>query len=398
MTNTTKLTEAIRDSGIRSVNFFNGRLLTGEDLRSEQQAGRNARTLLGRAIGPGVAEGLFAESKGTAEQLLIHITAGVAINRLGQALTLASEKDIALVEPPDNSVTGTAGFRVCGDASTGFYVAGSEFYVLTIAPAEYSEGRALVSGLASATAACNTKLIVETAQFRLLPLELNLTSDAAHSQNLAAYSMFGATSLAKSFGDPFNMLLKPPPVPQGITDCDVPLALIQIVDGKLTFVDAWAVRRACAAPGSAGRWEALFDAGAERRVDAMLYQFQAQLEAIPTSEQASMKATDRFHFLPPVGLVPLAFSQFFDGLKVTGPLPIAPASVGPLVQAALHALPMNLDNDEAIWRFEVRGGANGARTYDIFVSGYAIDLLPRYNQSRLNAALFAVANDAQPIV
>jgi hypothetical protein len=394
MTDTARLTEAIRDSGIRSVNFFNGRLLTGEDLRGEQQAGRDARALLGRAIGPGVAEGLLADAKGSADQLTIHLTAGVAINRLGQALTLASPKDLALVEPPDTSVSGTAGFKVCGEASTGLYVAGKEFYVLTIAPAEYSEGRALVSGLAAATAACNTKLIVETAQFRLLPLELDLAGgSAAQLRNLAAYAMLGAQAWAKTFADPFAMPLAPPPTPQGLTDCDVPLALIQIVNGKLMFVDAWAVRRACAPPGSASRWEQLFDAGAERRAAALLYQFQAQLDGILPSEQAALKAADRFRYLPPVGLVPLGFSQFFSGLKVADPLPIRPASVGPLVEVALHALPIDLTSDETIWRFEVRGGIGAAPTYIVFASGHAIDLLARYNQSRLNAALFAAADE-----
>jgi hypothetical protein len=330
--------------------------------------------------------------------LAIHVTAGVAINRLGQALTLAIEKTIALVEPPDTSVSGAAGFKVCGESSSGVYVAGNEFYVLTIAPAEYTEGRALVSGLATATAACNTKLIVETAQFRLLPIELTLSGDLAHMRNEAAYTMFGAASLAGTFADPFGQSLASPPAAQGITDCDVPLALIQIVNGQLVFVDAWAVRRACAAPGSASRWEALFGDGAERRAEAMLYQFQAQLEDIQPGDRAGLKATDRFRFLPPVGLVPLDFGHFFDDLQVAGPLPIAPASVGPLVQAALRALPIDLEGDEAIWRFQVRGGSEGARTCDIFVSGYAIDLLARYNQSRLNAALFAEEGDALPIV
>ena len=134
MPDTARLAEAIRDSGIRSVNFFNGRLLTGEDLRAEQQASRAARMLLGRAIGPGVAEGLLAEAQDNSGQLTIHISAGVAINRLGQALTLAGEKTIALVEPPDTSASGAAGFKVCGESSSGVYVAGNEFYVLTIAP------------------------------------------------------------------------------------------------------------------------------------------------------------------------------------------------------------------------------------------------------------------------
>jgi hypothetical protein len=375
MTNTAKLAEAIRDSGVRSVNFFNGRLLTGDDLRSEQQAGRDARMLLGRAIGPGVAEGLLAEAQGTTGQLMIHVTAGVAINRLGQALMLASDKDLTLVEPPDTSVSGTTGFKVCGEASTGVFVASNGFYVLTIAPAEYSEGRALVSGLATATAACNTKLIVETAQFRLLPLVLTLTSDSAHTRNMAAYAMFGVDALGNAFIDPFAnpfaMSAKPPPAPPAITDCDVPLALIQIVAGKLVFVDAWAVRRACAAPGSASRWEALFDDSAARRATAMLYQFQAQLGSEPTS----IKATERFRFLPPVGLVPRTFSGFFDDLKVAGPVLLAPASVGPLVQAALRALPIKLDGNEMIWRFEVGNNADDIRNYDVFASRHVIDLL-----------------------
>ena len=37
----------------RSVNFFNGRLLTGEDLTAEQQANRVAHSLLGQAAGAG---------------------------------------------------------------------------------------------------------------------------------------------------------------------------------------------------------------------------------------------------------------------------------------------------------------------------------------------------------
>ena len=44
--------------GIRSVNFFNGRLLTGEDLSREQDANELARLRLGRAVGSGVAYGL----------------------------------------------------------------------------------------------------------------------------------------------------------------------------------------------------------------------------------------------------------------------------------------------------------------------------------------------------
>jgi hypothetical protein len=44
--------------GVRFVNFFNGRLLTAEDLRREQDANVVLRDRLGTAVGDGVVRGL----------------------------------------------------------------------------------------------------------------------------------------------------------------------------------------------------------------------------------------------------------------------------------------------------------------------------------------------------
>ena len=54
----TELLEPILKGGIRSVNFFNGRLLSAEDLKQEQEANREGRARLGQAVGHGVAYGL----------------------------------------------------------------------------------------------------------------------------------------------------------------------------------------------------------------------------------------------------------------------------------------------------------------------------------------------------
>jgi len=54
MTNT-QVRTPILEGGIQSINFFNGRLLSGEDLSQEQLANLQARHLLGKAIGDGVA-------------------------------------------------------------------------------------------------------------------------------------------------------------------------------------------------------------------------------------------------------------------------------------------------------------------------------------------------------
>src|ERR1700746_2458354 len=86
----------------KSVNFFNGRLLAGEDLTTEQQTNRVAHALLGKAIGDGVVYGLeVTESKlsSTTTAPVLAVTSGLAINKNGGTLLLDSDSKIALVRP-----------------------------------------------------------------------------------------------------------------------------------------------------------------------------------------------------------------------------------------------------------------------------------------------------------
>ena len=53
-----QLSTLVASGGLRSPNFFNGRLLSGEDLTSEHAANDQARDRLGRTIGDGIAYGL----------------------------------------------------------------------------------------------------------------------------------------------------------------------------------------------------------------------------------------------------------------------------------------------------------------------------------------------------
>ena len=55
------LLEPIVENGIKNTNFFEGRLLTGRDLREQETADREHRRQLGRAIGAGIVEGLEVE-------------------------------------------------------------------------------------------------------------------------------------------------------------------------------------------------------------------------------------------------------------------------------------------------------------------------------------------------
>lgn len=58
MADARNLQQAISEGGIESVNFFNGRLLSGQDLSREQAAQRQAAERMGLALGTGIAFGL----------------------------------------------------------------------------------------------------------------------------------------------------------------------------------------------------------------------------------------------------------------------------------------------------------------------------------------------------
>ena len=97
------LDEPILDDGIRTVNFFNGRLLTGEDLGREQEANRLGHRRLGRAIGEGVACGFEVEigPGSTTATPVLRIRPGVAVNRRGAVLALESLVDLVTIREPN---------------------------------------------------------------------------------------------------------------------------------------------------------------------------------------------------------------------------------------------------------------------------------------------------------
>src|SRR5512138_1275019 len=91
---------AYADGGIERTNFFNGRLLSAEDLTREQDARRDALALLGHAAGEGVVWGLevkaVALGAASKDDPAVRIEAGVAVNRLGQVLALPAGLEVSL--------------------------------------------------------------------------------------------------------------------------------------------------------------------------------------------------------------------------------------------------------------------------------------------------------------
>src|SRR5438105_1301837 len=149
------LDEAIPDSELRHINFFNGRLLTGGDLEAEQSAQHAHSRHLGEAIGAGVAFGLEVTPADTSlpEGPIVNITAGLAVNRAGQTLRLECDQRIALLRLPDPASVDACIFDDCGPKTAGATLAsGTGFYVLLMAPASRSEGKAPVSGLGNGAA------------------------------------------------------------------------------------------------------------------------------------------------------------------------------------------------------------------------------------------------------
>jgi hypothetical protein len=435
-----ELQQPLTNGGIRSVNFFNGRLLSGRDLSREQTARREADARLGRAIGDGVAYGLeVARDAGLDKPAapVLRIKAGLAVNRTGQTLRLAEDVSLALTRSFGATDAGCI-FANCTPLAGGTYVAGAGVYLLTIAPARMSEGRAATNGLDPANAVCNTDATVEAIQFRLInvnPLRYAVLDVASRQfRNQLAYRCFGVEARAGNAIDPWRV-----DAPRyglidelrevGLDDRDVPLALVFWTAGGIQFVDMWSARREVLGPDALSgfsfsrnplRPEDLsslaFIARARRLVEAqaMSAQFQEHLGDLlaAAADPATVVAGDFFRYLPPFGIVPLqrlplrGFLEpaFFAGV-VRRPNPgstqgtpfIDVRLLGSLQQQALTGSPTDLTTGEFIWIYRPWQNVKAhddRRTVQPMVA-FASGLLPDLAVARFDMARFDYSNYTQ---
>ena len=319
------LSEPILDGGLRTTHFFNGRLLAAEDLALDQVGNREARQRLGRIVGSGVATGLESFSTpGTSSVASPSVTvrAGLALNRRGHVLCLTTDTELSLVRRLESGDTEGAVFRECTPQQRVVPVTGDGLYVLVLAPASGTEGRAPVSGLGNASAACNARYDVEGVQFRLVQITVDtaLFADAARVRNRAAHACLGiAGALTATLVDPFARelsggengygLVDGLRSAQQITDCDVALALVYwTARGGIQFVDNWSVRRRVSAPDAARRWTLFHGDRRATEAEAMFLQFQEQIGDMLETERSltGFNIADRFELLPPFGIVPIS--------------------------------------------------------------------------------------------
>ena len=437
--NVLQLQQPLTDGGIRSVNFFNGRLLSGKDLSREQAARREADARLGLAIGDGVAFGLEAARDLDLDKPaapVLRIQAGLAVNRLGQTLRLLGDTSVALTRSFDAEAGGCV-FANCTPLQGGTYVAGAGIYLLTIAPAQSSEGRAFTNGLDPANVSCNTDAMVEAVQFRLIgvnPLRFaGLDPASAQFRNRLAYRCFGIEAREQNVIDPWRV-----DAPSyglidelrqvGLDDRDVPLAVMFWTAAGIQFIDMWAARRRLLDPDALSGFSFqrdplngadlssfAFIARRRRLVEAhaMCAQFQQHLADLlaATVNPAGVVATDAFRYLPPFGIVPLQSpplrgfveSIFFSGI-VRPPAPgsnqgtpfIDERTLGEVQQLALAQTSTDLSSGEFIWVCRpwqnTKAIAEGQSVQPLVA--FASGLMPNLAVARFDMARFDYSNYA----
>lgn len=412
----TRLDTPFLDGGVRSTNFFNGRLLSREDMQREQDAERAVHERLGRALGAGIAYGFEVEAKAiggnSAADPVVTVHAGLAVNRRGQTVALDRDVDVSLLRPAAPASNGApliGGFGTCLPPDNTVYVTGTGVYLLSVAPASQKQGLAVVSGLNNTAAACNAKEVVEGVQFHLYQVKLTAAelADDAHLRNVAAYKFFIADSAGTDAArDPFGIAASPvtltdPP----LTDCDVPLALFQwTAAGGLRWVDRWSVRRRLAPVGD-GPWSAFADPHRLRVGEAMFQQFQEQISQIAASGTPKFKAISLFRYLPPIGMIPIGptdvdYLVFFGELNHRNPpAVIEGARLRSLVLSSFAFPSIGLGSGELIWLYFVRenmqsiADGNGGHPYLVFTSGH----IPYQGDARHDVQRWNYSNFALPV-
>jgi len=401
-----QLLEPILDNGVSNPHYFEGRLLTAAALREDQEAHRARQRQLGRALGPGIAEGLWVtiESAGTASTPpLLRVQAGLAINGNGQTLELPADEIVALARTAQPAAETTGLFKTCEPPSTQVEGLGEGFYVLVISPASAFKGRAPASGLADPTAGagCGSRSAIEGVRFRRLPFDpltvagvsvttrqqlqnglLGTTSAAGLSRlrNVIAHLCLGTEPLMRFARDPFEREAEPSGGTEPaladygvlddmtdagtLTECDVPIALLHWRVGGLVFVDNWAVRRRLAPASIAPSWPTLSGARRAAEAEAVLFQFQEQLAMLidRSLSAATIRAYEYFQWLPAAGLLPLAGARrgvdaasFLLAMKTRDPvIYIDGARLMELFASSLTQHPIDTSAGEFMWTYRVR--------------------------------------------
>jgi hypothetical protein len=403
---------------LRSVNFFNGRLVSAEDLTDEQKGHRVVHELLGSAIGDGIVGGLEVLNlgdDGTPDLPLLAVRAGAAINGRGEVLVLPADTIVRLAKPADvvPNVQASDVFFTCTPPQASAPLVDAAVYLLTICSSRAGEGKTPFGGLGDLPPRCNMRWIVESVEFRLIDLKVSeeLQSIPDRLRNRIAYACFGTGARALFARDPFGDAQTPATLLDALrgtalTDCDVPLALLQWKSEGVQFIDLWSVRRHCAS-GSSAPGEIAFSGRAAPLADAMSKQFADQLDEIlrVSGDPESVEARRFFRFLPPAAFLPVSsgatkrfdYLTFFSGKTCSQPWYIEGGDVEAILRESVHYPPVDLDEPQMVWIYFVRENRAPRSGGELPILSFA-DLAPVDVTARFALPAFPVFDDVPQYV
>jgi hypothetical protein len=411
--------------GIRNTHFFNGRLLTAEDLRVEQMANQQQHQQLGQAIGEGVVYGLEVAPAvaSTAQRPAVRVTRGLALNRQGETVALPADVDVLLVREAQALATEAGLFADCVQQQSQPAALEVGFYLLTVRPVSGFEGQAPMVGLSNPGVAtgCGSRHSVEGVKFCLMPLtlapsttpsdlrdqivqlatqieaqlgQLQFLSGIAAEQlkrtiamnisklrNSAAHLCFGTGTVAAFPTDPFARITDDASPYQvygaldtlraqgGLIVSDVPLASLYWTAHGVQFIDMWAVRRRLMQPLAEGFWPLHVGQRRLAEAEAIFLQFQQHILDMVLHEDtlSSVTAINRFRYLPAAGYLPVGTLRFnrdtFFATLDTERIEVDPAFLRLLVQQSWFLEPIDLATPPPLRLYEIPDNAS----YVLFV-------------------------------
>lgn len=374
------LLEPILTGGVNQPNFFNGRILTAEDLSDLQVAIRTRHDRLGKAIGTGVVQGL--RTSRLADGTGIRVDSGCGITRSGKLVVLPDARDVNVVAAATDVDEPDVGFADCETLSTAL-PSNTGIYVLAMSPASDYQGSApMVSTTDEGVArGCGSRYLVEGVRFRVVPLNLkegvNVSKDLfdelqdlradgdgdslSRYRNIVAHICLGTAAVLDRIQDPLS-----PTSPHDalerlfdtdtLDECDLPVTLFLWASGGIRFIDDWSVRRI--AGRTHGRLvEVAATNGAER-----LEQFIDHLhDLLATGDVSISTKIQRFmRFVPAAGYIPASggtakgfktdiLSNFVD----EGVGEIAAGPFVELLRRSESLAPVDLDADPCLELLEI---------------------------------------------
>lgn len=307
-----RLNQVVGVAGEPRSFFFNGRLLSAEDLTREQAARDDAERRLARLMGCGVAEGLTV-SRGTGS--VLRIAAGLGVTPSGAVIAIGN-LDLDLSSAGRGA--SFSGFGGCAASlAEGQPLAG--VYLLTLTPAWSGQGRAPT--LLGEVGACNRRTQQPAVRARLVEVQAPPGLGVASVRNELAVALLSpgqglaAVPEGGRVGWWMRQRIGNGAAAPGLSADELPLALLQInASAEPLWIDTDSARRRLSPPPG-GTGDAMWPQSWAVEMQAFAAQLLAEL-------QGGAKPGD-FVWLPPT-------------------LPLTPAQLA-LLHAAVPAVPKDVD-------------------------------------------------------